>query len=272
MKKLISLKKLISFSLVSALIYSLMLNILAVDASSLNVTTMFALWNGNETLGKAATSNGYSSGSNGKLSPKPSGTVVDNITINDSFYLLEGNNTDSVKLIFGGSSTSLVTNSTGANKGSTYRGISPLKSALSNLSYTKNSTFTSSSISISKGTYTVNVGSGDYNYALGFEIKFNNKSKNDAYAMYDLSVAGKSFKVIAHSSANDTTDTSAADHDPDENGIIPYGGTDTKYANGTVIYQPTLKFMYEKERFIFNLIIDIFKLHFPTNKFIPLTS
>ena len=38
------------------------------------------------------------------------------------------------------------------NKGDNYRGITPLKATLSNLSYTKNSTFTSSAISISKGT------------------------------------------------------------------------------------------------------------------------
>lgn len=246
MRKLISLKKLISLSLVSAMMAYLTLNIFAADADSTNVTDMFALWNGKETLGKAATSNGYSSGANGKLSTRKSGTVVKDITMSDDYYYLEGNNTDTVRLLFGSSSTALVSNSTGANKGSTYRGITPLKSALSNLSYTKNSTFTSSSISISKGTYTVNVGSGDYNYALGFEIKFNNKSKNEAYAMYDLSVAGKAFKVVAHSTSNDTADTSAADNDPDENGIIPYGGTDTRYANGTVIYQPTLKFMYEK--------------------------
>ena len=179
MRKLISLKKLISLSLVSAMMAYLTLNIFAADADSTNVTDMFALWNGKETLGKAATSNGYSSGANGKLSTRKSGTVVKDITMSDDYYYLEGNNTDTVRLLFGSSSTALVSNSTGANKGSTYRGITPLKSALSNLSYTKNSTFTSSSISISKGTYTVNVGSGDYNYALGFEIKFNNKSKNE---------------------------------------------------------------------------------------------
>lgn len=246
MKKLISLQKLISVSLVSMMMTVMMISIFAVDANSSNVTTMFALWNGNETLGKTSTSTGTSTGSNGKLTPKSAGTVINNITMNDSYYLLEGNNTDSVRLIFGSSATNLVVNSTGANKGNNYRGISPLKSALSNLSYTKNSTFTSSAITISKGTYTVNVGSGDYSYVLGYEIKFNNKSKNDAYAMYDLNVAGKAFKVIAHSTSNDTTDTSAADQDPDENGIIPYGGADAKYANGTVIYQPTLKFMHDK--------------------------
>lgn len=246
MKKLIYFKKLISLGLVSAIMSCLMLNIFAADATSQNVSQMFALWNKNDVLGKAATSTGFSSGTNGRLTARNAGTVVNDITMNDSYYYLEGNNTDSVKLIFGSSSTTLVANSTGANKGDNYRGITPLKATLSNLSYTKNSTFTSSAISISKGTYTVNVGSGDYNYVLGFEIKFNNKSKNDAFAMYDLSVAGKTFKVVAHSTANDTTDTSAADHDPDENGIIPYSGTDTKLANGAVIYQPTLNFMYQK--------------------------
>ena len=247
MKKLISFKKLISVGLVSTFLSCMASSAFAAtDASSTNVNNIYALWNGTKTLGKQAKSTSYSSSINGKLTPSASGTVVNNVTMNENYYYLEGNNTDTVRLLFGASSTALVANSTGANKGDNYRGITPLKATLSNLSYTKNSTFSSSAISISKGTYTVNVGSGDYAYALGFEIKFNNKSKNEAYAMYDLTVAGKQFKVVAHSTSNDTSDTSAADNDADENGIVPYGGTDTKYANGTVIYQPTLKYMYEK--------------------------
>lgn len=247
MRKLISLKKLISLSLVSALMACMMVNIFAAtDANSTNVTNIYALWNDNNILGRNATANGYSSGTNGKLTAKNAGTIINGITMSDDYYYLEGNNTDTVRLIFGQSATTLVANSTGASKGDNYKGISALRTTLSNLSYTKNSTFTSSTISISKGTYTVGVGSGDYPYVLGFEIKFNNKSKNEAYAMYDLSVAGKAFKIVAHSTSNDTTDTSAADNDPDENGVIPLGGTDMKYANGTVIYQPTLKYMYDK--------------------------
>ncbi len=246
MKKLISFKKLISLTLASTLTSCLTYGIFGEDASSLNVNKVFALWNDNEVLGKNSSSSGTSTGSNGVLTARSAGTVVNDITIGDNYYYIQGSNTDVVKLLFGASSTTLVANSTGYNKGSNYRGITPLKSSLSNLSYTKNSTFSSSAISISKGTYTVNVGSGSYPYALGFEIRFNNKSKNEAYAMYDLSVAGKAIKIVAHSTGNDTSDTSAAEYDPDENGVIPYGGNDNELANGAVIYRPTLKFMNEK--------------------------
>ena len=239
------MKRLISAGIVSAIFSGLMSTSFAVDANAGNVNKVFALWNDNSTLEKTATASGSSSGPNGLLTLKRAGTVVNNVTMNEDYYLLEGNNTDVVRLIFGASSTALVVNSTGAGRGNNYRGITPLKSSISNLSYTKNSTFSSNAISIAKSTCSVNVGSGEYSYALGFRIKLNNKSKLDAYAMYDLTVAGKSFKLVVHSFANDTADTSAAMYDVDENGVRPYGGTDAKYANGTVIYAATLKVMNE---------------------------
>ncbi len=239
------MKRLISLGVVSTMVASMSAVSFAVDANAGNVNKAFVLWNGNTTLGKTTTASGNSSGTNGLLTLKPAGTVINGVTMNEDVYLLEGNNTDSADVVFGASSTALVVNSTGASRGNNYRGVTPLKSSISNLSYTKNSTFSSNAISIAKSTCSVNVGSGEYSYALGFRIKLNNKSKLDAYAMYDLTVAGKSFKLVVHSFANDTADTSAAMYDVDENGVRPYGGTDAKYANGTVIYAATLKVMNE---------------------------
>lgn len=185
-------------------------------------------------------------------------SIVDNKSFNGATFnnaiVIEGKNSDTMKLVFGFSTTCIYGKATSkpANQE-----IVEAKSGSSGIKVAKDGSFTNASGLTAKAVTNmkINSGSGDYSGAYGVNLAFTNAAISDKYAAYTITLNDvdghtKNLTLLMHSTGLDKDDTSDADVDTNDNGIKEFA-SEALLKNGYAIFPATLKEMVGKGQYKF---------------------